>query len=59
MRCILNVCRRFAADEAGLETVEWAVVGGLIVAALMTVVTTLGKNVLAQFTKLSTEVPAS
>ena len=59
MRYILNVCKCFAADEAGLETVEWGVVGGLIVAALVTVVTTLGKNVLTQFTNLSTEVPAS
>ena len=29
---MLNQIKKFMVDESGLETVEWAIVGGLIVA---------------------------
>ncbi len=45
--------KRFARDERGMETVEWAILAALIVAGLVTVITTLGSHVLAKFTTLS------
>lgn len=42
----------FLKDERGLETVEWAVIAALIVAALVGVIQLLGTNVLAKFTAL-------
>jgi len=43
---------KFARDERGMETVEWAVLAALIVAGLVAVITTLGTNVTARFTAL-------
>ncbi len=59
MRSILTTLKRFASEDSGLETVEWAVIGGLIVGGIVVVVTTLGGNVLTQFTKLSNAIPAN
>ena len=59
MRAIIEMCKRLSADQSGLETVEWAVVGGLIVGGIVVVVATLGQNVLTQFTKMSTAIPAN
>lgn len=39
---------KFVRDEAGLTTVEYAVAGGLIVAALVTAFTNLGAAVAAE-----------
>ena len=50
-----NMCRmlrRLAADESGMETVEWGVLAALIVAAVITALTTLGVNVKRQFDNL-------
>ena len=44
------VLRRFLKDERGLETVEYAIILGLIVAATIAAIITLGQWVLAQFT---------
>jgi len=49
-----NVLKRFVADESGLETVEYAVITGLIVAATITAIATLGGWVTTQFTTLNT-----
>ena len=49
----MNWIKAFLTDEAGMETVEWAVLAALIVAGLVTVITTLGGNVLSAFTTLS------
>jgi Flp pilus assembly pilin Flp len=43
---------KFAREERGMETVEWAILAALIVAGLVTVISTLGSNVLARFTTL-------
>jgi Flp pilus assembly pilin Flp len=43
---------KFAREEQGMETVEWAILAALIVAGLVTVISTLGSNVLAKFTTL-------
>jgi pilus assembly protein Flp/PilA len=46
--------KSFIKDERGMETVEWAVLAALIVAALVGVVGALGTNVFNAFTKLQT-----
>ena len=53
-----NLLNKFANDESGLETVEYAIIAGLIVAGLVTVVTAIGTWVNAQFTALETDLGA-
>ncbi len=48
----MRLLNKFACDEQGMETVEWAILAALIVAGLVAVITTLGSNVLAKFTTL-------
>ncbi len=45
----MEAVKRFLKDERGLETVEYAIILGLIVAATITLVVTLGKWVGGQF----------
>ncbi|MHC4562285.1 MAG: Flp family type IVb pilin [Planctomycetota bacterium] len=45
-------------DEKGLETVEYAIITGLIVAATITAIGLLGAWVSGQFEKVNTEVGA-
>jgi len=54
----LKVLRSFVKDERGLETVEYAVITGLIVAATITVIGILGGWVTDQFEIINTEVGA-
>ena len=54
MKSIINSVRRLVNDEQGMETVEWGVMAALIVAALVTAISTLGGNVLARFNQLVT-----
>jgi len=42
---MLNAIKRFVRDESGLETVEWAIVGGLVVAVGAIVFTLIGQDV--------------
>jgi pilus assembly protein Flp/PilA len=42
---MLNAIKRFVRDESGLETVEWAIVGGLVVAVGAIVFTLIGDDV--------------
>ena len=49
---MLNQIKNFMLDESGLETVEWAVVGGLIVAATAGIFMSLGTNVFNHITAL-------
>lgn len=42
---MLNAIKRFVRDESGLETVEWAIVGGLVVAAGALIFTLIGADV--------------
>ncbi|MHC4926008.1 MAG: Flp family type IVb pilin [Planctomycetota bacterium] len=56
MKTLVN----FLKDEKGLETVEWAVIAALIVAALVGIITSLGDNVEDAFEKLeSATTPAT
>jgi len=54
-----NVVKRFIKDEQGLETVEYAIITGLIVAATITAIGILGAWVNTQFTTVNTTVGAS
>lgn len=46
MKAITEKMQAFWRDEEGLETVEYAVAGGLIAAAVVTAFTNLGNTVL-------------
>ena len=48
------VIKRFVRDERGLETVEYAIILGLIVAATITLIITLGTWVQTQFSTVNT-----
>jgi len=47
-----SLLKKFASDDRGMETVEWAVLAALIVAGLITAVAGVGQNVLSAFNKL-------
>lgn len=55
----MEMLKRFINDERGLETVEYAVILALIVAATITVVSTLGGWVRDQFSNVYDEVTAT
>jgi pilus assembly protein Flp/PilA len=48
--------KKFASDEKGLETVEYAIILGIIVVATITLITTLGGWVKTQFQSLVDEI---
>ena len=50
-----NSIKRFMQDESGLETVEWAIVGGVIVAVGAALFITIGQDVLRGMTSLDTQ----
>ena len=50
--------KSFIADERGLETVEYAIIAGMIVAGLIAVVVAIGTWVKGQFTALKTDLGA-
>jgi Flp pilus assembly pilin Flp len=52
---MLNQIKMFMLDESGLETVEWAIVGGLIVAVGAAFFVAIGGHVNTGLTSLSTE----
>ena len=49
---MLNSIKSFILDESGLETVEWAIVGGVIVAVGAALFITIGADVLRGMTAL-------
>jgi len=52
---MLNQIKKFIVDESGLETVEWAIVGGLIVAIGAAFFVTIGGHVATGLTSLQAE----
>ena len=42
---VLNLIKNFMLDESGLETVEWAIVGGIVVAVGALVFLAIGGDV--------------
>jgi pilus assembly protein Flp/PilA len=49
---MLNQIKKFMLDESGLETVEWAVVGGIIVVLTAVAFTNVGGAVVAKLGEL-------
>ncbi len=49
---------QFIKNEGGTETVEWAIFGGLIVAALITTIVALGVWITNSYSGLQTELGA-
>ncbi len=54
----MKLIKRFLNDERGLETVEYAIIAGLIVSGLVAVVVAIGAWVQNQFTTLQTDLGA-
>jgi pilus assembly protein Flp/PilA len=52
---MLSAIKRFVSDETGLETVEWAIVGGIVVAVGAGVFITIGADVLRGLTSLDAQ----
>lgn len=50
--------KRFVVDESGLETVEYAIITGLIVAGAAVTIGAIGTWVKLQFDNLKTELGA-
>ena len=51
---MFNAITRFVREEDGLETVEWAIVGGLVVAVGAIIFTLIGGDVKTSLTNLQT-----
>lgn len=51
-----NVIKRFIADERGLETVEYAVIAGLITVAAIATISAVGVLVASKFEALRVEL---
>ena len=54
----MQLVTKFLADDRGLETVEYAIIAGLIVAGLIAVVVAIGTWVKGKFTALKTDLGA-
>jgi Flp pilus assembly pilin Flp len=55
---MLSSIKKFMLDESGLETVEWAIVGGVIVAVGAALFVTIGVDVQRGMTSLDTQTSA-
>jgi len=59
MTKLAKTFKKFWRDERGLETVEYAIITGLIVAATVTAIGILGAWVTGQFTTVNTAIGAT
>ncbi len=55
---MLNQIKKFMLDDSGLETVEWAIVGGIVVAVGAAIFVTIGGDVSRGLTSLGAETSA-
>ncbi len=51
---VVKIAKRFVKDERGLETVEYAIIAGLIVVGTIATIATIGLWVKAKFDTLNT-----
>jgi Flp pilus assembly pilin Flp len=51
---VVEIAKRFVKDERGLETVEYAIIAGLIVVGTIATIATIGLWVKAKFDTLNT-----
>ncbi len=54
----MNTLKNFVKNEQGLETVEYAIITGLIVAGVIATIAAIGVWVSTQFSNLKTAVGA-
>jgi Flp pilus assembly pilin Flp len=54
----MNALKNLVADEKGLETVEYAIITGLVVAGTITAIAAIGAYVKTQFENLKTNLAA-
>ena len=54
----MRLIKRFLRDERGLETVEYAIMAGLIVSGLVAIVAAIGSWVKSRFEALQAELGA-
>lgn len=50
--------KNFLNDEAGLETVEYAIIAGLVVSGLVAIIAAIGAWVKTEMTSLKTDLGA-
>ena len=58
MKTAWKLFRRFGADERGLETVEYAIITGIIVIGTLTVIASIGGWVMNRFNVLDSGLQA-
>ena len=51
---VVEIAKRFVKDERGLETVEYAIIAGLIVVGTIATIASIGVWVNAKFVSLNT-----
>ena len=56
---MLNQIKKFMLDESGLETVEWAIVGGIVVVAGALIFSTIGGDIKGALGDLQTQTAAA
>lgn len=54
-----NIIARFLKEDDGLETVEYAIIAGLIVVGLVVIIAAIGTWVRNKFTTLKNDLEAS
>jgi pilus assembly protein Flp/PilA len=54
-----EILRRFLKDERGLETVEYAIIAGLIVVGIVATIKSIGTWVSGKFTQLDNDLKAA
>ena len=54
MKSLTSFCRQFISNQEGLETVEYAIIGGLIAASTLAVIGTIGVWIGFRFETLRT-----
>lgn len=54
----MNLLKKFVKDEAGLETVEYAIITGLVVAGTVAIIAAIGTWVNTVFGDLQTQLGA-
>jgi pilus assembly protein Flp/PilA len=56
---IMNILKRFAADESGATAIEYGLIAALIAVAIIVAATTLGGNLSSLFNNISTKLATS
>ena len=54
-----KLVRKFIKDESGMETIEWAMVGALVVLGFVTIWGAFGPKIAVVFTQMGSELDAA